>query len=246
MYREYRPPKDLAPLVECFWRHELSGDEPDPSGVVLPDGRVDVVWTAGGETVIAGPQRRSLPRPLAPPFTTVGVRFRPGMGPPLLRIPAHELVDMHVSLAEIDTAPAAELGRTLDQADDPAVAAASLGYGLRELAARAEPPDELVGAASRLLARPGERVDSVAAAVSLSDRQLLRRFRESVGYGPKTLHRILRFGRLLDALTREPGADADLAGLAFAAGYSDQAHMTRESRELSGLTPGELARLWGS
>ena len=242
MYREYRPPPELAALVECFWRHEISEDEADPSGVVLPDGRVDVVWTAGGEPVVAGPQRRSLQRPLTPPFTTVGVRFRPGMGPPLLRVPAHELVDLHVSLGAIDTAPAAELSRALDPAEDPSSAAAVLGYRLRELAGRSEEPDPLVGAASRLLARRGERVDSVAEAVALSDRQLLRRFRESVGYGPKTLQRILRFGRLLEALGRE----RDLAQAAFDAGYADQAHMTRETRELSGMTPAELARLWGA
>jgi AraC-like DNA-binding protein len=244
VYREYRPPQDLAPLVECFWRHELSEGEADASGVVLPDGRVDVVWTAGGETVVAGPQKRSVPRPLTPPFTTVGVRFRPGMGPPLLRVPAHELVDLHVSLAAIDTRPATALGTELDRTEDPAVAAASLGYMLRELADRAGPPDPAVGAASRLLSRPGERVDSVASAVALSDRQLLRRFRESVGYGPKTLHRILRFGRLLDELAREREPGEGLARIASAAGYSDQAHMTRETRELSGLTPAQLARLW--
>jgi methylphosphotriester-DNA--protein-cysteine methyltransferase len=160
-------------------------------------------------------------------------------------VPAHELVDLHVPLAAVDTRPAAELGSALGPELDPATATAELSRGIRALAARTQPPDPLVAAASRLLARPAQRVDSVAAAVALSDRQLLRRFRESVGYGPKTLHRILRFSRLVDALARGGEPAGNLARAASAAGYSDQAHMTRESRELAGLTPRQLAGLWG-
>ena len=38
------------------------------------------------------------------------------------------------------------------------------------------------------------------------------------------------------------GADG-LAGAAIAAGYADQAHLARECRALTGLTPGQLAGL---
>jgi AraC-like DNA-binding protein len=74
-------------------------------------------------------------------------------------------------------------------------------------------------------------------ALGLSERQLRRRFVDAVGYGPKTLARILRFQRFL-ALA---GSGEDLARLALAAGYADQAHLTRETRRLAGRTPLELA-----
>ena len=72
--------------------------------------------------------------------------------------------------------------------------------------------------------------------------ELRRRFRDSVGYGPKTLQRVLRFQRALAGLRPQHEPADSLAGLAASAGYSDQAHMTREIRALSGLTPVELAR----
>ena len=62
------------------------------------------------------------------------------------------------------------------------------------------------------------------------------RFAEGVGYGPKTLQRIFRFQRMVGQLH---AADTGLAGLA---GYADQAHLSRESRRLAGLSPGQLAR----
>jgi AraC-like DNA-binding protein len=72
--------------------------------------------------------------------------------------------------------------------------------------------------------------------LGIGDRQLRRRFLDAVGYGPKTLERILRFQRFL----RLAGADPDLARLAVEAGYADQAHLTRECTRLAGLPPAQL------
>jgi transcriptional regulator GlxA family with amidase domain len=75
----------------------------------------------------------------------------------------------------------------------------------------------------------------------MSERQLLRRFLASVGYGPKTLQRVLRFRRFLRRLD-VPGAHVDLAGLAADCGFADQAHLTRECSRLAGLSPATIAR----
>jgi transcriptional regulator GlxA family with amidase domain len=91
-----------------------------------------------------------------------------------------------------------------------------------------------------LLEQPRARGERVAAEVGVSERQLERRFREAVGYGPKTLQRVLRFRHVLEALDAG-GREADgLSWIAAYAGYSDQAHMTRETIALSGLTPIQL------
>jgi AraC-like DNA-binding protein len=96
--------------------------------------------------------------------------------------------------------------------------------------------DPLARAAALGMASPGARVDELGATLGVSERQLRRRFAEAVGYGPKTLARVLRFQRFL-ALAR---SGDDLARLALTAGYADQAHLTRETRRLAGRTPLEL------
>jgi len=98
--------------------------------------------------------------------------------------------------------------------------------------------------AAALLRDPAARTEAVAAEVGLSERQFRRRCQAAAGYGPKTLQRVLRFQRfvrLLDA-ARAP-ALPDLAAVATQAGYADQAHLTRECSDLSGLTPVKLARV---
>ena len=106
----------------------------------------------------------------------------------------------------------------------------------------ARPPDPLVATAARRLGEPGARVGEVARDLGVSERQLHRRCVAAVGYGPVLLRRVLRFRRFVSRIDAG-GAPDDLAGLAAAAGYADQAHLTRESRELAGLPPAALARL---
>ena len=77
-----------------------------------------------------------------------------------------------------------------------------------------------------------------ATAVALSERQSRRRFTVEVGYGPKTFGRVMRFQRFLRGARVLTGAS--LAELAARSGYSDQAHLTRESRRLAGLPPSAL------
>jgi AraC-like DNA-binding protein len=52
--------------------------------------------------------------------------------------------------------------------------------------------------------------------------------------------RLARFDRLTQLLRR---GDASWAGLAAMLGFSDQAHLTREVRHFSGLTPTALSEL---
>jgi AraC-like DNA-binding protein len=244
-YRERPPPAALAGVVQCLWRRER-WRPPDSDLGVLPDGRVDVIWAADGEVVVAGPQRRPLGRPLPPELVVVGVRFPIGIGPPLLGVPAHELADMHLSLEAIDTRPAALLLHDLVAIEDPAEAPARIARAVARRVDSHWAADPVVRRAATLLQDPRARVERVARELALGERQLQRRFRELVGYGPKTLQRVLRFQRLLGALDLGSEQTGGLARIAAEIGYSDQAHLTRETRELAGHSPVSIERALGA
>jgi AraC-like DNA-binding protein len=74
--------------------------------------------------------------------------------------------------------------------------------------------------------------------LNVSERTLRRRFLHNFGYGPKTLEQILRFQMFLKLGRREP--QRGISALAFDANYADQAHLCREARSLSGLSPSAL------
>jgi transcriptional regulator GlxA family with amidase domain len=125
-------------------------------------------------------------------------------------------------------------------ARSPAAALASLSALLVARRSALAAPDPLVCAAVAALGAGPVRVAELARRAWISERQLQRRFHAHVGYGPRTLHRVLRFQRTLHGLGRAPAAEGALAQLAAETGYADQAHLTREVRTLSGLTPARL------
>lgn len=71
------------------------------------------------------------------------------------------------------------------------------------------------------------------AALSTSTRTLQRHFMRYCGLTQATLKRITRLHRAIEA-TRQRGS---LVEVALATGYADQAHMTRDFKQLTGLTP---------
>ena len=100
-----------------------------------------------------------------------------------------------------------------------------------------------MSATRRWLSSPSTTASAIA---DLSSRQLQRRFQSAVGYGPKAFQRIVRLQRLLDLSAREAARNSGLAALSDAAGYADQAHMSREVRDLTGRLPSSLLAGSGS
>jgi AraC-like DNA-binding protein len=231
VYAEWAPPPALASHACCVWTNAAgSGGHVER---VLPDGCADIVWI-GGRLEVAGPASGPVLAAIAPGTAAVGVRFGPGAAGPALGVPARELRDRAVDLEVLWGAPAARLAERL-RAAPPRRAPLLLAEAVAGRLSAAAQPDRLVAAAAGALDR-GATVAAAGEAVALGERQLRRRFHDAVGYGPKTLQRVLRLRRFL-ALA---GAGAELARAAPEAGYADQPHLTRECAELAGLPPAAL------
>ncbi|MGC9541434.1 DUF6597 domain-containing transcriptional factor [Streptomyces sp. UG1] len=204
----------------------------DPgTGRVLPDGCMDLLWH-DGRLLVAGPDTRAYVTG-GEPSTWIGVRFYPGTAPAFLGVPAHEIRDLRVELAELW--PASEvrrLSRRIEAAGDPVTALEDVAL---ERAAEAVAPDPALRQVVAAL-DAGRSVAATADELGLGARQLHRRSLTAFGYGPKTLARILRLQRAL-ALAR---GGAGLADTAVRAGFADQAHLARDVKELAGLPLGEL------
>ena len=165
-----------------------------------------------------------------PDEVVVGARTVPGGAPALLGIGAEEHLDQRVPLRDVIGDDGARLEQRLYEGRDPV---AGLGAWLQRRALAAPGPDPVVNATIAELAAGQDRMARLAAGLGISERGLRRRVTVAVGYGPKRLARVLRLRRAL-ALAR---SGEELAAVAFSAGYADQAHLSRDCRELAGVPP---------
>ncbi|WP_433673078.1 helix-turn-helix domain-containing protein [Nocardia sp. CA-136227] len=227
-YRE-RPSSVGGAVVWC--RDGISAaDSP-----VLPDGCMDLLWL-DGRLSVAGPDTRAYRPPPGFADRIAGIRFYPGTAPSLLGVPAYELRDARADLADLwspaDLRTASEL---IARASSPAIGLEAIA---RWRAGRTDAVDPVVRFLVASL-RSGSSVAAIAAELGTGPRRLHRISLAAFGYGPKTLGRVLRMQRAL-ALAR---GGMGLADVAVASGYADQAHLTRDVREFSGMSPMKLLGL---
>ena len=163
-----------------------------------------------------------------------------GLAPAVLGIPASAVLDARVELGDVMGDRARALDDQVRRAPSLHAAAGVLATAVRGWLPAAAGPDRLVEVAVATLHRSDapHPVASLAGQLGVSERQLHRRFVAAVGYGPKLLHRILRFRRFL-RLAAGPSRDS-VAALAQDAGYADHAHLVRDCQELAGLPPTRL------
>jgi AraC-like DNA-binding protein len=226
VYRE-RPSRSLGATV---WTRRAETETRDYR--IVPDGCLDLIWTDDG-LLVAGPDTGPYLGSSAPDAWFVGLRFAPGTGPTVLGVPADELTDQRLPASDLwPTAYVRELTDRLAAADRPGRMLESLAI---ERLARVGPPDPAPIAIARDLGA-GRSVAETARQAGFSERQLHRRCLSAFGYGPKTLARVLRVNRAL-ALAR---SGMPLVDVGVYAGYADQAHLSREVRTLTGVSPRTL------
>jgi AraC-like DNA-binding protein len=234
-YREFPVGAVLEPWAECLWVRVGSGER-DAYARIVPDGCMDLLWSERGGLAVVGANTTAFVSPLMPGDSVLGVRLHPGAAPPLLGIPAPELLDGRVPAAALWGAAGARLEQALYEAPDVRERARLLVGFLSTRAERSPAPDSLVRAAAARLGRA--QVSEVADELAISERHLRRLVIAEVGYGPKRLGRVLRLRRALARVR----AGFELAEVAFDSGYADQAHFANDCRALAGVSPSVFSK----
>ncbi len=245
-YAEYPPAPRLAALVERFWF--LDGDAAGAADAIIPDGRVELVVHYGGPIWRhrhgADPVRQPSallvgqmlePVVLAPHgYTAVAaIRMRPAAARAFLGFSMRDVAGEFVDLESIHPSIRAVRDRLGEARDDPARIRA-LEAWLATLTCRA-PRRHVEGVVETILQSGGRAaIDRVAFGTGVSVRQLERQFQQDVGLPPKAFSRIVR----LQAALRRIREGRPLSDVALACGYYDQAHMTRDFRQLAAMSPG--------
>lgn len=238
-YTAFAPPKDLSHVVACSYTATPTGRHR-----LVPDCCIDIVSTSDGSLWLCGPERTGWDFELPAGISATGVRFRPGAASAVLRRSAADLAETRWHLRAIVGNDAEdELRSDIDKVGPPGTAAALQRF-VAVLVDQMTTRDKRLlqfsdSVLDTLAESPRANAELLADSLGMSVRQLHRGAVWSFGYGPATLARLLRLQRFLAmGSIRGPGVRCRaVAELAVDAGYSDQAHLTRECRTICGLTP---------
>jgi AraC-like DNA-binding protein len=254
----YRPAAPLDRFVEWLWWS--SRDRPqDHAEYMLPSGRAQLIFLlhdhtlacgptgtanplAWSRSVLHGPQSSYFCAAAKPAGAAVGVSFRPGAAGAILGAPLGEFTDRHVALDSVWGSRAGQLRQRLMEAAEPAQIFRIIED---DLISRLRRPLQLHPAVAQALAS-SVPCDSLPAPVRLlqrasgySPRHFIALFRAAVGLSPKHYFRIQRLSAAAATLAAARGRS--LSEIAATHGYADQSHLTRDFRELAGVTPKRFA-----
>jgi transcriptional regulator GlxA family with amidase domain len=168
----------------------------------------------------------------------LGVRLRPGVVNAFTGVPADELLDEAVPLAEMPVPLGADIPAPGEETES---AVARLVTACRKRVADLDSPDRLIGHALGQWSRAERGMSAVsvlARDIGLSERAFERRFAAHVGLTPVRYRRLARLRAVLRLHAR---GVRDWAELAAMTGFSDQSHLVRDCRAFTGLTPAEWA-----
>lgn len=250
----HEPQGELRRFVEAVWfargrsptaREQIAPTGSTVAGIVLAD---PILQTAARATVpyraetgfLIGPHDRPMvnqPLGLTHCYgivvTPVGCRAVFGCKPAPLRGRVVDLVE--------EWPEAGRLRSALAAIGDGASGLELLRAALARLPLHPEPGMERAEVVVESLTRdPAVSIAALADGLGISHGHLDRQFTRVVGLNPRTLARILRVRRLLERL--DVAGQVDWSNLAAQHGWFDQAHLIRDFRRHTGVTPSAYVR----
>ena len=230
------PSRAQEPFIEHYWAQQACSSPVGHTWRIIPDANPYLIFAVSREDsgvharcFLTGPRSRFTDITMGNRILTCGVRLRPGALPLLTHLPASDFTDRSVLVADVFGADGKLLMEQLGESGSPIPALRIIADFLgRKWAGQ--------NGIAHLPVGQYARVEDMAAQTSLPIRTLRSRLMQYVGLSPK---RVIRIERLQRALAGSRGRSVAWAQIAASCGFADQAHMTREFRDLLGESPTE-------
>jgi AraC-like DNA-binding protein len=238
----------LKPFIDMIWVcHEQTAHAYER---LLPNGRMQILIDLSGNglpdyeldghlrhmkatcAVLQGTRTRPVLIDTSAQRKVCGVSFNAGGSYPFFKNPAVELMDQLVDLSELWGRDGRRLQERVLEAKASEAQIALIEAGLVEQAWRQLVPDSALTFVCDLLGK-GVTVRLIEQTLGMCPRDLIAWFRDRTGVAPKLFARLERFQALIGSIDER----STWGELAAQHGYADQAHLIREFREFSGLTP---------
>lgn len=236
------PCAELAPFVKHYWivAWDLADGEAY-NQLVVPNPCVNVV-VEPGKTACFAPGVTTSSHKLQGTGCVFGVKFHPGGFYPFIRKPISAFRGLPIPVNDVLGISGKDLeGAVLGRKEGQAMAEEMerlLVSRLPEL----DPQAQLMREAVEHIAKDRglTKVDMLCAHLDMNKRTVQRLFDQYIGISPKW---VIRLYRIQDAAERlDRGTYGELVGLAMDLGYHDQAHFSKDFKNVTGQTPEEYLR----
>lgn len=245
------PPPDLAKFVMDFWQYNVDPRLDYIPVQVFPSGCVVIRFNIRPdhvESVLYGPSLNNNMRGLFyHDWAIFGVALYPERAYHLLGLSLHELRDKRILLECFWPRLVQDLAEQLWETQCFEARIEIMSAFLRRVIRTDVSPNagflnvfhDIVQ-----LAPHAEDIGLIAKRHGASGRTIRRQFTKYMGLGPKQIDRLVRVQNSMRNLCST--SESHLADVAIRNGFSDQAHLSREFRSLTGYTPGKFASLIGT
>jgi AraC-like DNA-binding protein len=255
--RSIRPSAAVADFVEAIWDWDIpDGDAATALTIKVPPSTAPYFvvqyrtlthcrWQLGAESfdhknyghVLTQTQSGTFAIRPRGPLGVITVRLKPEGASRLARASMHELMNVKIGLCNIfkdhDIALLEE--RVMESGSSSERIACVERFLFQNL--RQDREDPVFSRASSWLRRnPGLRIGKLASLLGISERHLSRGFRATYGTGPKRYARLARIEKVVAARKR----GLDWTDVAYACGFTDQAHLIHDFGTIVGGTPAEF------
>lgn len=254
-YQEYPIAASLRPFVKLMWTMESQiGDPKEFEMRILPDSCVELVihykapflttFKDGSTSIqpksfVVSQMKSFIEIAPAGAFGFISIRFTANGAYHFFALPMKEIANQVVGLEYIWGTLAGEIESRIADAKSNHERCRIVEQYLSDQLQRNWQTDKAVDyCIQELYQSKGQTaIGQLAIRTGLSNRQLLRRFDQSVGMSPKEFSRILRFIHAANLLKSKALSTHDIS---FLCGYYDHAHFFHEFKEFAGLTPGQF------
>lgn len=254
--RLFTPDSTLHPYIECYWswQFEPTAPELDP---ILPDAAPEFIvhlgvvpeslqpsgiWKRQLSSFLYCAAHRSVRLRSEAPIDLFAVRFRPWGVSRFSDESMADLLDRPIPPAEVFGPMGDTLADAIGSAGDDATRVQGVDRILRDALREPDPRKDRLAALLNAVDGGRSSGRDIARALDLSERSFRRLWRDVVGIESRKFKALMRFHRAISKID----AGEDLASVAADCGYSDQPHLGREIKAISGLPPSLLRRRLGA
>lgn len=244
------PSAALQTFVHHYWI--LKTADTSMSNIILPEGslhwmfhrkkafNVDSISQEGVKASATGLYDKAIRISSTEDVELITVFFHPYAAGAIMGMPCKTLSFDNVDFESLEMMEFKELKRHVLDADSTEECIGMIEeFILRRLVKTQGSPylRQLQKVFDLLKAKPDVRIDELASAACLSERQFRRVFMDNVGMNPKQIQRIMRFRHATNQMILSNPDNLD--NVLYTNGYTDHSHFNHEFHDIVGVSPTE-------